>query len=293
MKKLTALMLALCLLLTCTFALADTAIGRLNQRIATRSGPGTEYFEPGSFLKQGDYVTVHTKAWDNTNEMWWVQVEFTVENDTYRAYTGAWRMDADLTDVPEEKPLGIVRVTSDADVFAGPGWDYVMWNDTVYRGTSAVLLEVEAGYAHIECWNDSWNQPWRVWAPLRCLSCAGDYTSTDDTYPSNSGYTGNNGYTGNSGASRNDAQSGASTSTSGNYNSTVNISPVGHTVRIGASSGNARSGAGTEYPIVEYVFCGERFTILDSATAFNGKTWYQIKKDGVLCWISSGICTVD
>jgi len=194
MKKLTALMLTLCLLLPCA-ALADTAFGRLNQRIATRSGPGTDYFEPGSFLKQGDYVTVHTKVWDAVNEIWWVQVEFTSGYDTYRAYTGAWRMSVDLTDVPEERPLGIVRVTSDADVFAGPGWDYVMWNDTVCRGTSAVLLEVEAGYAHIECWNDRWNQPWRVWAPLRNLSCSGEYTSLDDTYPSNSGYTGSNGYT--------------------------------------------------------------------------------------------------
>ncbi len=287
MKKLTALILALCLMLPCAAALADTAIGRLNQRISTRSGPGTDYFEPGSFLKQGDYVTVHTKAWDDVNEVWWVQVEFTDGYETYRAYTGSWRMSVDLSDVPEEKPLGVVRVTSDADVFAGPGWDYVMWNDTVYRGTSAVLLEVEAGYAHIECWNDRWNQPWRVWAPLRNLSCSGQYTSKDDTYPSNSGYTGN------SGSSYSDAYSGASTSTSGNYNSTVNIYPVGHTARIGASSGNARSGAGTEYPIVEYVFGGERFTILDSAVASNGKTWYQIKKDGVLCWISSGICTVD
>lgn len=287
MKKLTALMLTLCLLLPCAAALADSAIGRLNQQIATRSGPGTEYFEPGSFLRKGDYVTVHTKVWDSVNEIWWVQVEFTEGYETYRAYTGAWRIDADLTDVPEETPLGIVRVTSDADVFAGPGWDYVMWNDTVYRGTSAVLLEVEAGYAHIECWNERWNQPWRVWAPLRNLSCAGDYTSMDDTYPANSGYAGN------SGSASTDAASGASTSTSGNYNSTVAISPVGHTARIGASSGNARSGAGTEYPIVEYVFCGERFTILDSDVASNGKTWYKIKKDGVLCWISSGICTVD
>ena len=77
MKKLTALMLTLCLLLPCAAALADSAIGRLNQQIATRSGPGTEYFEPGSFLRKGDYVTVHTKVWDSVNEIWWVQVEFT------------------------------------------------------------------------------------------------------------------------------------------------------------------------------------------------------------------------
>jgi hypothetical protein len=45
--------------------------------------------------------------------------------------------------------------------------------------------------------------------------------------------------------------------------------------------------------VVEYVFCGERFTILNTDVATNGKTWYQIRKDGNLCWISSGICTVE
>ena len=124
MKKLTALVLALCLILTTgSVAFADYVDGWLNQRIATRTGPSTRYYEPGSFLRAGDRVTVHSKVWDDRNEIWWVQVEFRSGNERYRAYTGSWRMDVDLSSVPEEKALRTCEVWEDADVFAGPGWE--------------------------------------------------------------------------------------------------------------------------------------------------------------------------
>lgn len=278
MKKLTALILALCMLMSCTAAMADAAYGRLNQKIATRTGPGTNYFEPGTFLTKGDVVTVHTKVWDSRNEIWWVQVEFTSGWQRYRAYTGSWRMNVDLSNVPQERSLGTVRVTADADVFAGPGWDYVMWNDTVYRGTTATLLEVEGGYGHIECWNSAGGQYWRVWAPLRCLSCYGQYSSTDDTYPmyGNPVYSGSN--SGNNNSNNNHNNHGSSSSW-----------PAGQTCVITASGGNARSGAGTQYSTVGYVETGDRYTVLDTARASNGVTWYKINVGGRYGWISSGL----
>ncbi len=276
MKKLAALTLAL-LLLTCA-AQADSVHARLNQRISTRTGPGTEYFEPGTFLKGGDYVTVHTKVWDARNEIWWVQVEFTAGGDTYRAYTGSWRMEADLRNVPQERALRTCYLTADADVFAGPGWQYVMWNDTVYRGTSALLLEVENGYGHIECWNSQKNMYWRVWADLDDLSCGRLYTDWDDTYPSYSGS-----YDDGDGA----PDSGA------DWDHGAAQFPVGETCMIIAESGNARSGAGTEYPKVAYVARWQTYTIFDTAKASNGRTWYQIWVDGRYAWISSGIASID
>lgn len=259
MKKLTAFILALCMMCGAVPALADAVCGVLKQRIATRSGPGTKYFEPGSFLGQGHVVTVHTKVWDAGNEIWWVQVEFSAYGDLYRAYTGAWRMNVDLSRVPQERSLGTVRVTDDADVFAGPGWDYVMWNDTVYRGTVATLLEVEGGYGHIECWNSSKNQPWRVWVPLRQLSCSGQYSSTDDTYPAVGSASSGSSWTG------------------------------GQTCCITANSGNVRSGAGVQYSTVDTVYAGEYYTILGTAVASNGVTWYRIDLGGWSGWISSGL----
>lgn len=279
MKKLTALMLTLLFTLSTTFALADTAWGQLKQRIATRTGPGTEYTEPGSFLAKGDVVAVHTRVYDKVNEIWWVQVEFEERGERYRAYTGSWRMNVDLTQVPQEMPLGVCRVIADADVFAGPGWDYVMWNDTVYRGTWATLLEVEAGYGHIECWNDSKGQMWRVWAPLSCLDCGDEYGWWDDTYP---GDTQDDWYTGSTTEPYNPGGSL-------NHGNTWGSGRTGQICRVTANSGNARSGAGAEYPVVGRVDCGEWFVIMDTARAANGVMWYQVNLGGYCGWISSGL----
>lgn len=264
MKKLTALILALCLTMMSACALADSAYGRLKQKIATRTGPGTEYMEPGTFLGKGDLVEVHSRVWDPVNEIWWVQVEFSAGGDRYRAYTGSWRMDVDLRYVPQESPLGTCRVISDADVFAGPGWEYVMWNDTVYRGTYVTLLEIEDGYGHIECWNSRRNELWRVWAPMYCLDWNGGSSGGSNSFVSG-GTTPSRPVGGSSG------------------------SRIGQVCYITVSSGNARTGAGMEYREVDVVRWGESFTILDTDVASNGVTWYQIYSDGSYCWISSGL----
>lgn len=267
MKKLTALFLALLMMCSVVSALADTAYGVLKQRIATRSGPGTNYFEPGSFLASGDVVTVHTKVWDSRNEIWWVQVDFYAGGERYRAYTGSWRMNVDLSRVPQERTLGAVRVLQDADVFAGPGWDYVMWNDTVYGGTTGTLLEVEGGYGLVECWNSRRNQMWRVWIDLDQLSCRNQYSSWDDTYPNVGG-----------------------SYSSGSQNSwSSSVWPEGQVCRITANSGNARTGAGAQYSSVDTVWYGECYTILDTAVASNGVTWYKINLGSRYGWISSGL----
>ncbi len=279
MKKLIAWLLTICLLMMSATALADVAYGTLNQRISTRTGPGTKYSEPGSFLSSGNVVKVHTKVWDNVNEIWWVQVEFTADGDTYRAYTGSWRMNVDLSRVPQERSLGTVRVTYDADVFAGPGWEYVMWNDTVYRGTTATLLEVENGYGHIEYWNSWRNEYWRVWARLSDLSCSNQFSSYDDTYP-DYGSSNNSGYSNN--------YSGSSCCSYGSSYSSSSY-PEGQTCRITVNNGKVRSGAGAQYSSLGTVWYGESYKVLDTALASNGVTWYKISFNGRYGWISSGL----
>ncbi len=273
MKKLIALMTALCMLFSCTIALADTASGRLKQRISTRTGPGTNYTEPGSFLSAGNYVTVHTKVWDSVNEIWWVQVEFTYRQDKIRAYTGSWRMNVNLANVPTERVLGTVKVINDADVFAGPGLEYMLWNETVYRNTWVTLLEVENGYGLIECWNNGENRYWRVWARMQDLSCASQYSIWDDTYPDygspNVEYVDNDYYY-----------------DDGGYH--VEEPDFGD-CRITVNYGNVRSGAGAEYRNLGTVYNGETYYIYDTERASNGVTWYKIWFNGAYGWISSGL----
>lgn len=297
MKKLTALVLALCLTLALTGAArADYAYARLNQRISTRTGPGTNYSEPGSFLSSGDVVTVHSKVWDDRNEIWWVQVEFSVGWARYRAYTGAWRMDVDLYYVPEEKALRSCEVWEDADAFAGPGWDYLMWTDTVYAGTTGTLYEAENGYGLFEYWNASRGQMWRVWIELDKTNCRKDYgdvdtfpeygrphyegwyTSMDEIDANNGGYYDDGYY--------DDGYYG------GNYAQPGDRNPIGKTVIITTSSGNARSGPGADYSRVGYVNYGECYTVYDTDVASNGVTWFKIYVDGGYGWISSGLTNV-
>lgn len=64
---------------------------------------------------------------------------------------------------------------------------------------------------------------------------------------------------------------------------------VGSRVSITISSGNARSGAGSSYPVTGSVKQGEIFTVLESKAASNGTLWYKIGKKGQYYWISSGI----
>lgn len=69
--------------------------------------------------------------------------------------------------------------------------------------------------------------------------------------------------------------------------------PVGNICYIAAESARVRSGAGIEHEVVGTVMQGERYEVQGILPASNGKLWYQIRKDGELCWVSSGVCTVE
>lgn len=69
---------------------------------------------------------------------------------------------------------------------------------------------------------------------------------------------------------------------------------IGETAVVIAESANARTGAGTEYNKVGRVMRDERYQILDTAEAANGRTWFKIQlTDGTLAWVSSGVCEVN
>ena len=68
----------------------------LLDRLSTRSGPGTQYQEPGTFFRndtwKGKTVRVLKKA--TGNGVWWVQVDFQTDNgNSYRVWTGKKRVD--------------------------------------------------------------------------------------------------------------------------------------------------------------------------------------------------------
>lgn len=272
MKRILAVFLVLCMLVP--MAVQAEVYATLNQKMATRTGPGTKYTEPGTFLRSGDLVTVRSKAWDSANEVWWVQVEFEVYGEKMRAYTGAKRVNVNLNAVPTEQVLQYCTVIYDADAFAGPFYDGFMgWQDTIYRGTSAVLYEVDGGFGLIECWNDREGKWWRAWVDLDTLDCGdyyggGSYSESEEfpyVYESIYGNAGQN--------------------NSSRY-------PVGEWCVITANSAWVRAGAGTQYTDVTSVHANEWYQILDCAYGSTGKDWYKICVNGQYGWISSGLVTI-
>ena len=97
----------------------------LLDRLSTRSGPGTQYQEPGTFFRndtwKGKTVRVLKKA--TGNGVWWVQVDFQTDNgNSYRVWTGKKRVDVNLDRVQavqELAGLGILAVVDGEEVLLG------------------------------------------------------------------------------------------------------------------------------------------------------------------------------
>lgn len=174
MKRFLSLLLALCLLLPVAAQAAGVS-GYIKDQTEICTGPGNDYYDPGMILAYGTDVTALSRAWDDYNGVWQVLVEFRWGYDLCRAYVVNRRMYTTMSQVPVEEALEECQVIYDVDAFAGPGLTYMLWGDTVYSGTSAVLLAVENGYGFIECWNPQRQKLWRVWVDLDTLSCGQKY----------------------------------------------------------------------------------------------------------------------
>lgn len=145
--------------------------GLAMEKLATRSGPATEYRETGTYEVKGESVRIISRAYDE-NDICWVQCEVLYRNELRRAYTGLKRFDTasfDLDDVPEEEPLGDqAAVTTTSEAMYGPGGGYATYTDlTVDRGQTVTLIAIENDYAQVE-----WETPeqcYRAWVPVGTL----------------------------------------------------------------------------------------------------------------------------
>lgn len=151
-------------------ALADEDMpliyGTLNQRMATRTGPSTDYPEPGTFLSKGKQVRIISVAFD-ANEVPWVQVEFTYGKKHIRAYTGLKRFDqVDVNDIPREFNYDFEAILNqDVTPLYGPGTEYSAYSFTLEAGSSVSVIDYENGYAMCDFYaqdDEEWN---RVWIP--------------------------------------------------------------------------------------------------------------------------------
>lgn len=138
-----------------------------NQRIATRSGPGTRYTEPGSFFKKGTELKVFYQA--DGSGVPWGYIEFTYKNQLYRAYTGMKRLDVNQV-VPhcEEEIAHYVTLTESFKPYYGPGYNYATLPKAVSQNAQVPVFftdnywvmfdytlpngQIQRGWAPPECW---------------------------------------------------------------------------------------------------------------------------------------------
>jgi hypothetical protein len=156
MKRKHRLLLLLLLSLffvSMTVSANASVMAGLLSRVATRTGPGTQYDEPGTYF-QNDWRTAQVEvinaAWDNYNDIWWVQLDFYASGKKFRAYTGLKRVAVDVNILPVEYPLGTTTMRSAAKAYWGPGRDYVESKYNVPNYTAVTVYGAENGFVQVE-----------------------------------------------------------------------------------------------------------------------------------------------
>lgn len=142
-------------------------------RIATRSGPGTNYDELGSYHKAGYILTVLSRAYDDRNGIWWLQVELNYGSELRRVYTGLKRVDIDINLVQDEGELCYAQTLTRYIPYYGPGTNYTAHKDYVPASTVGSVYAFENGWVQFEYFDEGKQQYRRVWLPITCMHIFG------------------------------------------------------------------------------------------------------------------------
>jgi len=146
-------------------SIQDMSKVSLLMKLATRSGPGTQYDEPGTFFgKNWKTTTVSAlgKSWDGSN--WWVLVEFSNGGKAnYRVWTGLKRLDVNIDQLKEVYAIGQGTVNSTSQTYRGPGKNYAKAKVKISGWKDVEAYGRENGYVEVEFVQGSrW---YRVWVP--------------------------------------------------------------------------------------------------------------------------------
>ena len=139
----------------------------LNQRMATRTGPGSNYTEDHGTLPESTEIVVYAK--EESGSTLWALVEFVRDGKLVRAYTGMKRVDADeysirqTTKTPKE-----AVVAREAQAYYGPDSTYLEVPDLVTSGMEVQVYGVDRDYALID-YAVSSGQRTRSWVPVSCI----------------------------------------------------------------------------------------------------------------------------
>ena len=182
MKRiLTISVLALCLMSLCLLPSLGLAASKthsfddplraytayLNQNMALRSGPGTNYTELGTYGQNTPIVLYEKEIGGSVT---WGMVEFRGNGGLIRAYTGMKRIDTDTADIPWANTVTYVStLQSDLVPRRGPGSEYAPCNKVLYRGTRLLLYHEERGYVMADFYFQGDSKLTRAWIPVSAL----------------------------------------------------------------------------------------------------------------------------
>lgn len=143
---------------------AVTGAGLL-MKLSTRSGPGTQYDEPGTFFGNSwQEQNVKVLGKHNDGSIWWVLVDFrNGSKDSYRVWTGLKRVDVDISKVKEYNPSGQGTVSATSNTFRGPGTNYAKAKVTISGWKDVVAYGRENGYVEVEF--QQGKKWYRLWVP--------------------------------------------------------------------------------------------------------------------------------
>ena len=71
----------------------DGVMGLTVDKLATRTGPGTQYEGGGTYSVKNQWIKVLSKAWDKRNKIWWVKCEIPYHGEIRVLWTGWKRFD--------------------------------------------------------------------------------------------------------------------------------------------------------------------------------------------------------
>ena len=173
MKRILALFLALALLVPAlglaaakTHSYTDTLkpyTAYLKDKLATRSGPGTNYTELGTY---GQNTSIKIYEREIGGSVTWGMVEFRGNGGLIRAYTGMKRIDTDTPDIPWANTATYsAYLGSDCVPRRGPGSEYASCNKTLSAGTRLTLYHEEKGYVMADFYFPGDSKLTRAWIP--------------------------------------------------------------------------------------------------------------------------------
>ena len=144
----------------------------MKDKLATRTGPSTDYTECGTFDLTGQKVGVISIAKDNKGTDWVLVEAYESGKPLLRAYTGLTRLnltDSQLSQIPKEAEsvfIGGGKVKEDIIPKRGPGNTYINFDNkfTIKQGTYVNIIRFEGDYCLVEYPHTS-GKTHRCWIP--------------------------------------------------------------------------------------------------------------------------------